>query len=70
MFDKICLGDPVADSPLGPGQVTGITDAGYPQVNHVAVAWCRLTDGATFDPYNKVGGSCQAPNLNDVPVRN
>ena len=32
------VGDAVKDSPTGPGTITGITDAGYPQVNHIAVA--------------------------------
>ena len=57
MNDRIELRDPVEDSPVGPGVVTGFTERGYPQVNHVAVAWLRLTDGATYDPHNHVGGS-------------
>ena len=43
-------GDTVKDSPTGAGVITGITDAGYPQVNHVAVAWLEREDGAVFDP--------------------
>ena len=57
MYDQIELNDPVADSPVGPGTVTGFTPRGYPQVNHVAVTWVRLTDGTTYDPHEKVGGS-------------
>ena len=57
MIDRIELNDPVADSPVGPGTVTGFTERGYPQVNHVAVTWVRLTDGATYDPHEHVGGS-------------
>lgn len=44
------IGDAVSDSPLGAGSVTGITDAGYPQVNGVAVAWLERGDGVIFDP--------------------
>jgi hypothetical protein len=47
----IAKGDEVDASPIGPGTVTGISDAGYPQVNHVAVACLRRVDGKTFDPY-------------------
>jgi len=47
----LAIGDTVEDSPAGPGTITGITDAGYPQVNHVAVARLRRTDGVVFDPY-------------------
>lgn len=45
------IGDTVADSPVGAGVITGITEAGYPQVNHVAVARLKRTDGVVFDPY-------------------
>ena len=44
------VGDAVKDSPTGPGTITGITDAGYPQANHIAVAWLERDDGAVFDP--------------------
>lgn len=44
------VGDAVKDSPTGAGVITGITDAGYPQVNHIAVAWLEREDGAVFDP--------------------
>jgi len=47
------IGDTVADSPDGPGKITGITDAGYPQVNHIAVVWLRRTDGVVYNPFNK-----------------
>ena len=53
-------GDTVADSPVGSGEITDITEAGYPRVNHVAVAWLRRTDGAVFDPHGtlaKKGGT-------------
>ena len=43
-------GDVAKDSPTGPGTVTGITAAGYPQVNRIAVAWLERDDGAMFDP--------------------
>ena len=44
------IGDVVKDSPNGPGTITDITDAGYPRVNHIAVAWLERNDGAVFDP--------------------
>jgi len=49
----IAIGDTVAESPVGPGTVTGVTQAGYPQVNHVAVVCLKRTDGVIFDPYGK-----------------
>lgn len=55
--DSISIGDSVSESPVGAGKVTGITEAGYPQVNHVAVVWLKRPDGGCFDPYCKVGGS-------------
>ncbi len=58
--NAIAVGDAVADSPVGAGKVTGITEAGYPQVNHVAVTWLKRPDGAVFDPHNRVGGSRSA----------
>ena len=49
--DYIEIGDAVKDSPRGAGTVTGVTDAGYPQVNGVAVAWLELAGGELyFDP--------------------
>lgn len=44
------VGDKVKDSPQGTGAITDITDAGYPRVNGVAVAWLEREDGAVFDP--------------------
>lgn len=38
MQDAILLNDDVFNSPVGAGKITGITDSGYPKVNHVAVA--------------------------------
>ena len=49
--DAISVGDTVEDSPVGAGIVTDISDAGYPRVNHVAVARLRRTDGVVFDPH-------------------
>lgn len=37
MKDSLIIGDSVFNSPVGSGTLTGVTDAGYPQVNHVAV---------------------------------
>lgn len=39
------VGEKVRLSPVGPGIVTGITQAGFPQVNNVAVTWLILDDG-------------------------
>lgn len=52
MKENIEVGDKVKFSPRGPGVVTDITDAGYPQVDHVAVAWVEMEDGGVFDPRN------------------
>lgn len=35
----------VIDSPIGPGVLTGFSDAGFPRVNEVAVVWCELEGG-------------------------
>lgn len=51
--DYIQEGDEVLDSPVGPGFVTGVTQAGYPQVNDVAVAWLLREDGVLWNPHNK-----------------
>ena len=48
--ESLEVGDTVSDSPVGPGSITSITQAGYPRVNEVAVAWLERTDGAVFDP--------------------
>lgn len=41
----------VVDSPVGPGEVTGVSDRGFPQVNGVTVAWLEYGDGEIFDPH-------------------
>lgn len=46
------IGDTIEDSPVGSGTITGVTERGYPQVNHVAVAWLKRTDGIVFNPHN------------------
>lgn len=51
--DYLAPGDEVAQSPVGAGRITDISDAGYPRVNHVAVAWLVRTDGVVFNPHNK-----------------
>lgn len=51
--DAIAVGDEVSASPVGAGTVTGITERGYPKVNHVAVAWLVRPDGVWFDPHHK-----------------
>jgi len=48
----VAIGDAVSDSAVGAGTITGITDAGFPQVNHVAVAWLECEDGTVFDPHS------------------
>lgn len=52
MKDYIEIGDAVSQSGVGAGVITGITDAGYPQVNRVAVAWLVCPDGRVFNPHN------------------
>lgn len=49
--DYLAIGDAVEDSPVGPGTITDISEAGYPRVNHVAVGCLRRTDGVVFDPF-------------------
>lgn len=51
------IGDPIAASPVGAGKLTGFSQRGFPQVNHITVVWCERTDGALFDPSGRVGGS-------------
>jgi len=46
------VGDKVAQSPVGPGIITGATMRGYPQVNDVAVAWLETESGEWFNPNN------------------
>ncbi len=55
--NELAIGDTISESPVGAGVITTITEAGFPRVDEVAVAWVRRVDGATFDPYSKVGGS-------------
>jgi hypothetical protein len=57
--DYLSIGDTIADSPVGAGEVTGITDAGYPQVNHVAVVYLTRTDGVVFDPFDHYAKTAQ-----------
>ena len=46
------VGDKVKASPVGRGTLTGITEAGYPQVNYVAVTWFT-TASSVFDPHGQ-----------------
>lgn len=50
--DYICVGDPVRNSPAGPGKITGITESGYPQVNGVAVSVLIRGDGLVWNPHS------------------
>ena len=54
--DTLVVGDSVFNSPVGTGTVTGITQAGYPQVNDIAVGRMvhKTEDGKflVFDPNN------------------
>lgn len=52
MKDSIEVGDKVKFSPLGAGTVTDISDAGYPRVDGVAVAWVEMEGGGVYDPRN------------------
>ena len=48
--DYIAIGNTVSRSPVGAGVITGITEAGYPQVNYIAVAQLERTDGIVWAP--------------------
>ncbi len=58
--DTLVVGDSVFNSPVGTGTVTGITQAGYPQVNDIAVGRMvhKTEDGQflMFDPNNTYKG--------------
>lgn len=44
-------GEEVTESPVGPGTLTGMSQAGYPQVNNITVVWVVLAKGNRyFDP--------------------
>lgn len=47
---ELSIGDTIETSPVGSGVITGFTERGYPQVNHIAVVRLMRTDGLTFDP--------------------
>ena len=66
MIDKeyINVGDPILYSPVGRGVVTAFTDAGYAQVNGIAVGWCERSDGKVFNP---TGIGAKAGNLQRGP---
>lgn len=56
MKDSLTIGDTVFNSPVGAGTITGITDAGYPQVNHIAVArLVHKTQDGPFLVYDPIG---------------
>ncbi|MEL6237040.1 MAG: hypothetical protein AAFO57_00225 [Pseudomonadota bacterium] len=50
-MSTVAIGDRVKDSPLGAGILTGVTERGMPQIDHVAVAWIEAEDGGIFDPF-------------------
>lgn len=45
------IGDDVSRSPVGSGKITGVTERGYPQVNHIAVSWLVRADGVQWNPH-------------------
>lgn len=47
----IGVGTKVIDSPVGCGIVTGFTERGLPQVNHIAVVWLDAEDGTIVDAF-------------------
>jgi len=49
--DYFAIGDTIKRSPVGAGVITGITEAGYPQVNHIAVTQLERTDGVIYAPH-------------------
>jgi hypothetical protein len=46
------VGDIIDDSPVGSGSITGFTERGYPQVNHIAVGWLFTENGLLFNPHD------------------
>lgn len=64
------VGDGVTYSPVGEGKITGITPAGYPQVNHVAVTWVINAEGAVYGQAQRLtkdnGDICEAEDLVQV----
>lgn len=50
-MSEVEIGERVKDSPMGAGVLTGITERGMPQIDHVAVAWIEAEDGGIFDPF-------------------
>lgn len=61
MAEGIRVGDSVVRSPVGPGRLTGITAAGFPQVNEVAVAWLVAENGEVFDPHGVMDEGASKP---------
>lgn len=56
MKDSLTIGDTVFNSSVGSGTITGITDAGYPQVNYVAVTrLVHKTEDGQFLVYDATG---------------
>jgi hypothetical protein len=49
---KLKIGDMVDDSAVGCGTITGFTERGYPQVNHIAVGWLFTENGDLFNPHH------------------
>lgn len=47
-------GDTITDSPRGPGSFTGMSDAGYPRVDHITVTWVIREDGAFLDKLGQI----------------
>lgn len=62
---NIPVGTVVQYSPVGSGIITGITEAGYPQVNHVAVTWLITGSGIV---YGKVVPHCDVAKENDMKL--
>jgi len=50
VFNDLQVGDLVKDSPNGPGTITSISSAGFPEVNGVCVAVLIREDGAVWNP--------------------
>lgn len=48
------IGDKVSDCPTGEGEITAITEDGYPVVNGAPVAWIVTEDGYYYDPHDQL----------------
>lgn len=70
---RLAVNDTIEDSPVGSGIITGFSERGYPQVNHITVARLRRTDGGVFDPQNSYEADrlkSEAAALDEIAMNN